>query len=60
MFKQGDIVTFKNQVGKSYRQANYVVTSINKGNGKVWVRFIKSYTFWKLSPKDLIKVGHTN
>ena len=60
MFEKKDIVKFKNQTGKSYRQMKYLVVGINKGNGKVWVKPLERQQcfFWRLRPVDLVKVGH--
>ena len=64
MFTKGDIVMFKDykdKTRKSYRRLQYVVTHVNKGNGKVWIRPLEKmcYFYWSKSPNDLIKVPLT-
>lgn len=64
MFEKRDIVKFKecytNKNCKGYKSIPYLVTYVNKKNGKVWVTPLErqQYFFWRLTPNVLIKVGH--
>lgn len=63
MFVKGDIVMFKDyndENCKSYKRLQYVVTYVNKGNGKVWIRPLEKmrYFYWSKNPNDLIKVSY--
>ena len=62
MLAKGDIVLFKNYKDKpckSYRRFQYVVTQINKSNGKVWIRPLEKRCcfYWSKNPNDLIKIA---